>query len=631
MDLVALLLNLIADLLRFIFVGLAQVAMTVATWLFDTVMSPAFNNLPLTHGFVVDAGWVLMRDFANMFFIAAFIVMAVGTMLGVDKYNWRKILPRFIVAALLVNFTKLFAGVVVDVANIIILFFIQNGIETADPNRGIATQLSDVMQLAKLFSSDQFLNESLGLSKVDAALGNIVSVFIQAAVLWSAAITMGLLAITMIIRIIRIWLLVILSPLVVVASILPDLQKHIGAWFQNFFKWTFVGVSITAVVYLAALLAQALIMGSDLGGYLDALATIQGGGRPDLSVVTSSNFIGQATPILMYLMLIGLLNYGRGMAATSAGAAGGALVALAGKAQGAIHGTALKYTRKGGGLAYRAGMGRALQWKWVKSANRRIEDVGASKIPGFNRLASGLAGHFEGIKKAEDKDIKNLLKDLKERGKRDKDGAQRMAEIYIKRGNDKQKVAGAQYLDEKKKLSGEHVGAASAALDRYGKRNDIKSIPSILKGLVKIGPSAGADEIKSYEDSIKRLLEFVHSDLEKATNLSDTELAKPEIIAAVGIGGVKQILKRGKGGGDHKQKQSLIQGVELLKGIKTDSQQAKSIMTALGIKDPEEFKKMVKEMDDLANKPSYAAWRIGGDFSSESEKEESEKGEKEKA
>src|SRR3989338_7637317 len=399
MDLVAFLLNLIADLLRFIFVGLAQVAMTVATWLFDTVMSPAFNNLPLTHGFVVDAGWVLMRDFANMFFIAAFIVMAVGTMLGVDKYNWRKILPRFIIAALLVNFTKLFAGVVVDVANIIILFFIQNGIETADPNRGIATQLSDVMQLAKLFSSDQFLNESLGLSKVDAALGNIVSVFIQAAVLWSAAITMGLLAITMIIRIIRIWLLVILSPLVVVASILPDLQKHIGAWFQNFFKWTFVGVSITAVVYLAALLAQALIMGSDLGGYLDALATIQGGGRPDPSVITSSNFIGQATPILMYLMLIGLLNYGRGMATTSAGAAGGALVALAGNAQSRITGGVQKLATGGAKKTYQGGMARFRRTKAGQWTQNKLESAGMSRIPGINALARGAAGHFEEIRK----------------------------------------------------------------------------------------------------------------------------------------------------------------------------------------------------------------------------------------
>src|SRR3989344_6091626 len=54
---------------------------------------------------VVDAGWSVMRDFANMFFIVALIIMAFGTIFSLSKYDFRNLIGRFLFAAVIMNFS----------------------------------------------------------------------------------------------------------------------------------------------------------------------------------------------------------------------------------------------------------------------------------------------------------------------------------------------------------------------------------------------------------------------------------------------------------------------------------------------------------------------------------------------
>ena len=66
---------------------------------------------------VVEQSWTIIRDFVNMFFILFLIIMAFGTIFDIQKYNWKNLLPSFLVAALLVNFSLAISRYVIELGN----------------------------------------------------------------------------------------------------------------------------------------------------------------------------------------------------------------------------------------------------------------------------------------------------------------------------------------------------------------------------------------------------------------------------------------------------------------------------------------------------------------------------------
>ncbi|MDD5551571.1 MAG: type IV secretion system protein [Candidatus Pacebacteria bacterium] len=62
---------------------------------------------------------------ANMIFILAFVTIAIATILGIEAYGIKKLLPVLIIMALLVNFAPVFVGLIVDAGNIIVYYFVR--------------------------------------------------------------------------------------------------------------------------------------------------------------------------------------------------------------------------------------------------------------------------------------------------------------------------------------------------------------------------------------------------------------------------------------------------------------------------------------------------------------------------
>lgn len=75
----------------------------------------------------VQAGWTVVRDFANLFFILIVVAIGIATALRVKQYEVRKTLPRLIIVAILINFSPVICGAVIDAANIITNFFFTAG------------------------------------------------------------------------------------------------------------------------------------------------------------------------------------------------------------------------------------------------------------------------------------------------------------------------------------------------------------------------------------------------------------------------------------------------------------------------------------------------------------------------
>src|SRR3989344_542465 len=63
---------------------------------------------------VVQTTWALVRNFSNMFFILGLIIMAFATIFDVSRYNFRTLIVRFLIVALLINFSLTIGETIID-------------------------------------------------------------------------------------------------------------------------------------------------------------------------------------------------------------------------------------------------------------------------------------------------------------------------------------------------------------------------------------------------------------------------------------------------------------------------------------------------------------------------------------
>lgn len=104
--------------------GLIQGFMKVNTNLFtiDNTVKDADGNTIQTNGVNgTYSAWSTFRDLANIAFIAVFLAVILSqlTGFGIDNYGIKKILPKLIVTAILINVSYIICQLAIDVANIV--------------------------------------------------------------------------------------------------------------------------------------------------------------------------------------------------------------------------------------------------------------------------------------------------------------------------------------------------------------------------------------------------------------------------------------------------------------------------------------------------------------------------------
>ena len=78
---------------------IAKVFIQLTIWALKMfILICGYNNY--INADVVQLGWNMVRDVANLFFIVILLVIAFGTILGLESYEWRKALGKLIFAAL---------------------------------------------------------------------------------------------------------------------------------------------------------------------------------------------------------------------------------------------------------------------------------------------------------------------------------------------------------------------------------------------------------------------------------------------------------------------------------------------------------------------------------------------------
>ncbi|MBI4134254.1 MAG: type IV secretion system protein [Candidatus Terrybacteria bacterium] len=182
----------------------------------------------------VQVGWAVVRDITNWFFIVFLLVSAIATILDIENYNARKILPKLIIVALLVNFSLFFTGFAINVAQGITSIFVTQ----------LAGQYDDIGQaflnglqitnasMADLNAFDDFIHKLS--DNVQSIAEDIVAIIL----LLFVAYVFAFMALSLLYRIVQLWILMILSPLAFLAAILPATQQYWNKWLHDFTRWT---------------------------------------------------------------------------------------------------------------------------------------------------------------------------------------------------------------------------------------------------------------------------------------------------------------------------------------------------------------------------------------------------------
>lgn len=215
-----------------IIIGFFSAFLGIGAILLGWAIDPWFIKYGYTKGGIVDIGWPIVRDLANMMLVLALIAIALGTALRISEYEVRKALPRFLWVALLINFTPVILGVFVDAANIVMNFFLE-GFVGADAIKNSFSNFLHGM------STNNIFDPAFWLELMMIGLFSLL-----------AFITFLLYAILFIFRRIAIWIMVIISPLAFVAWIFPVTRQFWGIWYRQFVQWTIIGISAAFFLWL---------------------------------------------------------------------------------------------------------------------------------------------------------------------------------------------------------------------------------------------------------------------------------------------------------------------------------------------------------------------------------------------
>lgn len=330
----------------FVVITLVGYLLSWAAWFVDFALAVNGEVLNLP---VVQLGWRIVRDMANLFFVLGIIVVAFATVIRNETYGIKKTLFKLIVMAVLINFSLSISGAILDSSAILTNFFISKA-TNGDPHN-----VSKAMGQA--FGPQTLLNVQASAAETAKQKGAkileaIASLFFIIIFSWMGVISFFALGAMLFIRFIHISFLLILAPLAWLGWVFPGLSiggqgNFFKTWWNEFLRWTFFAPAMAFFLYLALFaiqqqasiktLANSTQSGAALGGALN----IGSGTGTTPGLVSLAATIGSMF-VFCGLMMGGLLTankMGIQGATTATNYAKKASSYLGGKARGAAKGT----------------------------------------------------------------------------------------------------------------------------------------------------------------------------------------------------------------------------------------------------------------------------------------------------
>jgi len=250
-------------------IGYAYLA--ISAGLLNWVTSDYFVSMPLTRGGIVDIGLSKTTALVNIVFVLVLVFIALSTILRLENYGMKKLLPKFLLVVILINFASVICGVVIDIAKVVTNTFLQPDLGTIFlkvylTNTPIGTLITNIQNVTLSIASGADLATNLEkiiriltpFFTLSGIVGTVLQALVATLFLFFAATEIMLFVLLFMMRIIAIWLLVILAPIAWLCWILPDFKNVYQTWEKYFIQWAFVGAIAGFFLWLQTQLAGKL-------------------------------------------------------------------------------------------------------------------------------------------------------------------------------------------------------------------------------------------------------------------------------------------------------------------------------------------------------------------------------------
>ena len=241
-------------------IGIIAALVMVLFGMIDTMIIGALVNISKYNDFIsepsISDAWVVVRDLCNMFFILILLVIAFATILRLPNYEWKKLLPKLLIMAILINFSKTICGLIIDFTQVIMLTFVNTWATTGG-------DFVDMTQMTKYFAS-VIGEEFKKFTSQDFSVLNIVAgmlIGIMFLIISGIVLLVALAVFTM--RVVMLWIYIVLSPLAFLLSAFPAGQKYASQWWSEFIKYAVSGPILAFFIWLALISSRSI---TKLGG-----------------------------------------------------------------------------------------------------------------------------------------------------------------------------------------------------------------------------------------------------------------------------------------------------------------------------------------------------------------------------
>lgn len=241
----------IANIALSVAVVLSKLVIVIIQVLIPVMLYNNFSNSP-----VVTAGWAIVRDTVNMFFVIVLIAIAFGTIFGNEKFKWQQQMTKLMIFAIVINFSKTLCGLMIDLGQVIMLTFANAIREIAAGNFVQMLGMGDVYSLStssQIFQTAPTDSNATGPKAFDWFASSLASVFMMFIVLT----TMLMLLAILMYRVVMLWILIVISPIAWFVGGAKGLINS-GAyeqWWKKFICLVAIGPVLTFFLWLTLVVA----------------------------------------------------------------------------------------------------------------------------------------------------------------------------------------------------------------------------------------------------------------------------------------------------------------------------------------------------------------------------------------
>lgn len=248
----------------------------------------------------VQAGFYVALQIANGLLALGLVILANKFILGMESYSNLQSLTRYLVTALLINFSLVMASYIVGVSNFLTIAFLNQATApiTGGTTENYATRLMATMnQLSEVFSGLVTIDGDL----VQTTVANITTILVL--IIFSLFLMMILAAIivSLLTRVIALWTLMMVVPLAIAADTvfsgmkipgIPVGSGNFDKWLGSFIKWVSFGPIMAGVIWFVF-----LVLGQAPFAFAQAWAN-----DPNIGIIMAT--LGKTFTLLIAMMLL---------------------------------------------------------------------------------------------------------------------------------------------------------------------------------------------------------------------------------------------------------------------------------------------------------------------------------------